>query len=267
LSLQHLNQDLQAAREIQRRSLPGRLPHLAGLDYCGDCQPAGLVGGDFFDFRGLPENGLVVSVGDVSGHRMGAAILINVIRAFLRCLSGCGSCEIAGMVEELNQVVCQVAPDDVHATLFLAHVDPRRRELRYVNAGHEPPLLLRKRTGRVQGLASTGTVLGLAGRTVYEQRTIGMDPGDMLVAFTDGVTEAADAQGREWGEDGVLSVLRRCQDARGSDSVAEILESARRFADPLMPADDRTAVVVRLADTAEHTMPEDAAMELAFAAA
>lgn len=157
--------------------------------------------------------------------------------------------------------------DDAYATLFLAHVDPPRRELRYVNAGHEPPLLLRKRTGRAQRLPSTGTVLGLTGRTVYEQRTIGMDPGDVLVAFTDGVTEAADAQGREWGEDGVLSVLRRCRDARGSESVAEILESARRFADPVMPADDRTAVVVRLADTAEHTMPEEEAMELAFGAA
>jgi phosphoserine phosphatase RsbU/P len=146
-------------------------------------------------------------------------------------------------------------------------VDPHRREVRYVSAGHEAPLLLRRRTGRVQRLASTGTLLGLTGRTVYEQRTIGVDPGDVLVAFTDGVTEALDAQGREWSESGVLNVLRRCEYARSSELVAEILQSAGRFADPVTPADDRTAVVVRFTDATERTLHEEAAMELAFVAA
>jgi len=267
LSLRRLTQDLQAAREIQSRFLPGRLPHIAGLDYCGDCQPAGEVGGDFFDFRRLPGNELAVSVGDVSGHGIGPAILMSGIQAFLRGLTGRGSGEIPGVVAELNRVVCQVAPDNIYVTLFYAHVDPQRREVRYVSAGHEPPLLLRKRNGRAQRLGSTGTVLGLTARTVFEQRTIGMDPGDLLVAFTDGVTEATDAEGREWSENGVLSVLRGCKDARSSELVAEILESAGRFADPMAPVDDRTAVAVRLTETADRTLQEDEAMELAFAAA
>ena len=267
MSFLHLNQDLQVAREIQSRFLPRRLPHIAGLDYGGDCQPAGEVGGDFFDFRRLPGNKLAVSVGDVSGHRIGAAILMSGIQALLRGFTGRGSGEMPGVVEELNRVVYQVAPGNIYATLFYAHVDPQRREVRYVSAGHEPPLLLRKRTGRADRLDSTGTVLGLTGRTVYEQRTIGIDPGDLLVAFTDGVTEATDAEGREWSENGVLSVLRRCRDARGSELVAEILESAGQFADPTATADDRTAVVVRLTDTAERTLQKEEPMELAFAAA
>ena len=267
LSFLRLNQDLQVAREIQSRFLHRRLPHIAGLDYCGDCQSAGEVGGDFFDFRRLPGNKLGVSVGDVSGHRIGAAILMSGIQALLRGFAGRGSGELPGVVEELNRMVYQVAPGNIYATLFHAHVDPQRREVRYVSAGHEPPLLLRKRTGRVDRLDSTGTVLGLTGRTVYEQRTIGMDPGDLLVAFTDGVTEATDAEGREWSENGVLSVLRRCRDARGSELVAEILESAGRFADPMATADDRTAVVVRLTDTAGRTLQGEEAMEPAFAAA
>ncbi|MBZ5617251.1 MAG: PP2C family protein-serine/threonine phosphatase [Acidobacteriia bacterium] len=257
---------MQTAREIQGRFLPGRLPHIAGLDYCGDCRPAGDVGGDFFDFRRMPGNELAVSVGDVSGHGIGAAILMSGIQAFLRGL-GRGSGEMPGVIEALNRVVCQVAPDNIYATLFYAHVDPERREVRYVSAGHEPPLLLRKRTGRAERLDSTGTVLGLTRRTVYEQRTMGMAPGDVLVAFTDGVTEAADAEGREWSENGVLSVLRRCQDARGSELVAEILESAGRFADPEAPTDDRTAVVVRLTGMAERPLQEEETMVLALAAA
>ena len=266
LSLRRLNEDMQTAREIQGRFLPGRLPHIAGLDYCGDCRPAGDVGGDFFDFRRMPGNELAVSVGDVSGHGIGAAILMSGIQAFLRGL-GRGSGEMPGVIEALNRVVCQVAPDNIYATLFYAHVDPERREVRYVSAGHEPPLLLRKRTGRAERLDSTGTVLGLTRRTVYEQRTMGMAPGDVLVAFTDGVTEAADAEGREWSENGVLSVLRRCQDARGSELVAEILESAGRFADPEAPTDDRTAVVVRLTGMAERPLQEEETMVLALAAA
>jgi sigma-B regulation protein RsbU (phosphoserine phosphatase) len=267
LSLRRLNQDLLAAREIQSRFLPGRLPHIAGLDYSGDCQPAGEVGGDFFDFRRPTGNELSVWVGDVSGHGFGAAILMSGIQSFLRGVTGRGSSEMPGVVEELNRSVCQVAPDNIYVTLFYAHVDPQRREVRYVNAGHEPPLLLRRRTGSAQRLDSTGTVLGLTGRAVYAQRTIRVDPGDVLVAFTDGVTEATDIEGQQWGENGVLNVLRRCKHARGSELVAEILESAGRFADPAAPADDRTAVVVRLTDPAERTSQGEEATELAFAAA
>jgi sigma-B regulation protein RsbU (phosphoserine phosphatase) len=243
------------------------LPYISGLDYGGDCQPAGGAGGDFFDLRRLPGNELAVSVGEVSGHGIDAAILLSVIQAFLRGLTGSGAVEVVKVIEQLNQVVCQVAPPGICATLFLAYVDPRRRELRYVSAGHEPPLLWRKRTGRVQRLTSAGTVLGLSGRTSYEQRTIGMDPGDILVAFTDGIAEATDGQGRVWGEDGILSVLRRCHDARSPELVAEILESARRFADSMTVADDRTAVVVRLAEPAKHPIQDEEAVELACAAA
>jgi sigma-B regulation protein RsbU (phosphoserine phosphatase) len=247
--------------------LPGRLPHVAGLDYSGDCQPAGEAAGDFFDFRRPIEKELFVWVGDVSGHGFGAAILMSGIQSFLRGVTSRGSSEMPGVVEELNRSVCQVAPDNIYVTLFYAHVDPQRREVRYVNAGHEPPLLLRRRTGSTQRLDSTGTVLGLTGRAVYEERTIRIDPGDVLVAFTDGVTEATDIEGQQWGENGVLNVLRRCKHARLSELVAEMLESAARFADPTAPADDRTAVVVRLTDSAERTSQGEEATELAFAAA
>ena len=267
LSLRRLNQDLGAAREIQSRFLPGPMPYVAGLDYGGECRSAGEVGGDFFNFHRLIGNALSVSVGDVSGHGIGAAILMAGIQAFLRGITGRGSSEMPCVVEELNRMVCQVAPDNIYVTLFYAHVDPQRREVRYVSAGHEPPLLSRQRTGSAQRLDSTGTVLGLTSRAVYQQRTIGMDPGDVLAAFTDGVTEAMDIEGREWGENGVLNVLRRCKQARGSELVAEILESAGQFADPAAMPDDRTAVVVRLTGPAEHASHEEDAMELAFAAA
>jgi phosphoserine phosphatase RsbU/P len=225
------------------------------------------VGRDFFDFFGLPGKELAVLVGDVLGQGIGAAVSMSGILAFQRGLTARGSGEIVCAVEELNRVVCQVIPNNIYATLFYAHVDAQRRELRYVNAGHEPPLLLRKRNGLAQRLDSTGTVLGLTGRAAYKQRTIGMDPGDVLVAFTDGVTEATDAGKLEWGEEGVSSTLRWCKDARASELVIEVLESAGRFADPVAPADDRTAIVVRLPDAGERTFPEEGARDLTLAAA
>src|ERR1035438_6007559 len=132
---------LRAAQAIRTRLPAVGLPHIPGLDYCGECRPASESGRDFFDFRKLPGNELAVSVGDVSGEGMGAAFLVSGIRAILNVLTLHVSGEIAGLVEELNRVACQAAPDNIYVTLFYAHVDPRRREVRYVNAGHEPALL------------------------------------------------------------------------------------------------------------------------------
>ncbi len=261
-----MDRDVSVVREIQNRFLPGRLPHIPSLDYFGDCHPEGDIGADFLNFRSLRGDELAFSVGDIAAHGVGAAILMSGVQAFLRGLTGSESGEIAAMVGELNRVVCQVIPDSICVTLFYAQVDPQRREIRYVNAGHEPPLLLRKLTGQVRRLESTGTVLGLTSRTVYRQRTVEMLPGDLLVAFTDGVSEAKNAEGRTWTEEGILSVLRRCRNEPAAHLVAEILESAERFADPMAPPDDRTAAAVRFID-AEELKLRDEAIELAFTAA
>jgi sigma-B regulation protein RsbU (phosphoserine phosphatase) len=263
----HIYEDLEAAREIQSRLLVCRQPHIEGLDYFGDCRPVAEIGGDFFDFLPLPAGGLAVTVGDVSGHGIGSAILMSGLRAFLRGLTARGCGEIAGVVEELNRALHQTSPDNFYATLFYAHFDPLRRQLHYVSAGHEPAMLLRKRTGCIHRLESTGTVLGLTDRSRFGRRTMSIEAGDVLVAYTDGITDATDAEGREWTEAGIRQVLECHPGARASDLVGLIMEEVDRFAGHSGPVDDRTVAAVRFTGMLERAIPEEDSIELAFAAA
>jgi sigma-B regulation protein RsbU (phosphoserine phosphatase) len=249
-------------------SLLGELSSLKGLDYYGECQPASQMGGDFFDFLPLEYHCLAVSVGDVSAHGAGAAIMVSGLRAFLRGLTAPAGGEITSVVEELNRAVCQASPDNFYATLFHAQVDPASHQIHYVSAGHEPALLIRNGTGVVQRLDSTGTVLGLTARSRYQQRVVTYAPGDTLVAFTDGIPDATDDKGHELGHQGIVRLVRNSGAVRAVDLVNRIMEEADRFASGGLPADDRTAVAIRFNDAARQAAKEEQdEVELAFAAA
>jgi sigma-B regulation protein RsbU (phosphoserine phosphatase) len=216
------------------------LPAVKGLDYYGECQPAGCVGGDFFDFVSLRDHGLAVSVGDVSGHSAGAAIMTSGLRTYLRGLTAFSGRELTTVVEELNRVVCETSQDNFYVTLFHAHVDPSGRQIHYVSAGHEPALLIDNGTGIVQRLDRTGTVLGLTARSRYEQRVVAFSPGDILVAFTDGIPDTTDDKGRELGHQGVVRLVRNSGCIRAVDLVNRIMEEANRFARDAQPSDGRS---------------------------
>jgi sigma-B regulation protein RsbU (phosphoserine phosphatase) len=268
--LARMREDLRTARDVQSRLFPCRLPRIQGLDYYGACRPAQDVGGDFYDFVALAPHALAVSVGDVSGHGLGAGIPMSGLQALLRGLTAQGRTHIGHIVRELNHAAWLASPDNFYATLFYAYLDPLRRELQYVSAGHESALLIRHRSkARVQRLESTGTVLGLSDRTVYGHRTLPLEPGDLLIAYTDGITDARNAEGREFGERGLLEVVERNPDARAGDLAGEIMEAVDSYASyavPAEPADDRTVVVVRFKGAAEDSVFDSAgAMVLAAA--
>jgi len=242
--------DLESARDLGSRFIPSELPRVDALDYHGECRPRDACGGNFYDFMVLPENRLAVSVGDVCGRGIGAAALMSGVQLCLRGLTALGSADIAGLVRELNRAICQTSPGNLYTTLFHAHLDPARRRLHYVNAGHEPALLIRPRAGRVHRLETTGTVLGLTDRVAFARRTLAVEPGDVLVAFTEGVTEAA-----------VRSAAELYPDARAADLVARILDAAG--ASP----EDQTVAVVRARGAAARILIEEEEAGLALAAA
>ncbi|MDR3698200.1 MAG: PP2C family protein-serine/threonine phosphatase [Candidatus Sulfopaludibacter sp.] len=223
--------ELEVVRDVQARFLPYRLPRIQGLDYCGDSRPAGKVGGDFFDFTQDGRGGLVVSVGEVSGQGIAAAILMSGIQSLLRGLSSALLFDPVKVVRDLNRTVYEVSPDNFFTTLFYARVDAAARQLQYVSAGHEPALLIRADGHTVQRLESTGAVLGLTPRVAYSCRTLAFEPGDMLIAFTDGIPDV-----------GIPDAIRRNPGARASDLVALIMEAADTVE---APADDHTVIVVR----------------------
>ncbi len=222
--------ELEVVRDVQARFLPYRLPRIQGLDYSGDSHPAGEVGGDFFDFTQGGRDSLVISVGEVSGQGIAAAILMSGIQSLLRGLSSALLCDLVRVVRDLNRTVYEVSPDNFFTTLFYARIDAAARRLQYVSAGHEPALLIRA-GGQAVRLESTGTVLGLTPRVNYSCRTLAFEPGDLLIAFTDGIPDV-----------GIPDLVRRNPGARASDLVALIMEAAGSVD---APADDHTVIVAR----------------------
>ena len=148
---ERLNRELEIAREVQEHLFPQRLPPVPGLDYCGHCRPAREVGGDYYDFLELPEGRLGIAIGDVSGKGVGAALMMASLEASLRGQASVGH-DLAELMKRVNSLVYQASSANRYATLFYAEYDPRSRQLSYVNAGHNPPVVLRKSCCGLPGL-------------------------------------------------------------------------------------------------------------------
>src|SRR5215831_6897843 len=159
---ERLNRELEIAREVQEHLFPQRLPAVPGLDYCGQCRPAREVGGDYYDFLELPDGKFGIAIGDVSGKGVGAALMMASLEASLRALASVVQ-DPADLMGRVNSLVYQASASNRYATLFYAQYHPAMRRLTYVNAGHNPPVVLRNNGGvcQVLRLETGGPVVGL----------------------------------------------------------------------------------------------------------
>jgi sigma-B regulation protein RsbU (phosphoserine phosphatase) len=233
------------------------------LDYHGECQHRSRIGGDFFDFIPLMGGRLFAAIGDFSAYGVGASVIASGLRSFMgRLVRDEGRTELDSVTQDLNSTIWGLS--DGYATLFCSHFDPIEQQLIYVSAGHEPALLIRN-NGRIRRLEAAGAPLGLSRRSTWRPRRVDLDPGDVLVAFTEGITDSVDAEGGELRDSGLLEVMRFHREAPASDLVRWILEAVDHF-DRSGKAQDRTVMVIRYlgaatADIGEHSM------ELALSAA
>ena len=260
--------DLTRAHDVQSRFYPSRLPHVQGLDYYGECQLAGDLGGDFFDFVPIANQALVASIGDISGTGISAAILMSGVQSILRGLTADGHGNISTIVQELNRAVYEISPDIFFPTLFYARIDPLLRRLQYVSAGHETALLVRQDGVRLQRLERTGTVLGLTNHTAYAHRTLTLDPGDVLIAFTDGIAEVVDDKGCQSCEASIVEAVRSHPGAGAGEVVGLVVDAVERFTGESGQSDDRTVIAVRYTGRAEKAKASfETSISAAFAAA
>jgi sigma-B regulation protein RsbU (phosphoserine phosphatase) len=243
---ERLNRELEIAREVQEHLFPQRLPSVPGLDYCGHCRPAREVGGDYYDFLPLPESRLGIAIGDVSGKGIGAALMMAALEASLRALASV-TADLAKLMTRINSLVYEASAASRYATLFYAEYDPRTHQLSYVNAGHNPPVVLRnsKEQCQVFRLETGGTVIGLLPET-YQQGSFLLEPGDVIVLFTDGVSESMNARDEEWGEHRLIEFAKTCHQLPASEVMTRILAAAEQFASGASQHDDMTLVVLRI---------------------
>jgi serine phosphatase RsbU (regulator of sigma subunit) len=238
-----LKNDLEIAREIQYAMLPQAAFDSPVFEAFGLTRPANTVGGDFYDVLPLPDGRVIVTLGDVAGKGSPAALLMALLLAMFRTLVDEGL-ESAALAERLNVQVSRHAPASRFITLFFAACDPATGRIVYVNAGHMPGLL-RRRDGTFDHLSGGGIALGMFAHSKYEAHETVIEPGETLVLYSDGVTEAENHKGQAFEESGLQRVVTNYAQSSPPDLARAILRVVEAHAQETYLADDLTVLAVR----------------------
>lgn len=241
-----LARELAQAAEIQQSLLPKSVPALPGLEVAAFSAPCRSVGGDHYDFYERAGGKLTLMVGDVSGKGMPAALLMSSLQARIQVLIE-EEIDLALLVTRLNRIISSNCPGNRFITFFICEVDPVSGNVTFVNAGHNPPLLIRG-GGDVERLSGGGIILGILGRAAYTQHTCKMNDGDILVIFTDGVTEAQKpGNEEEFGEDRMVEAIQSVRGGTVAAMIEHVKQSVAAFAGSVTATDDFTLVLARKA--------------------
>ena len=258
-----LERELSIAREIQKALLPKELPRLRGFKMDAYTLPSGMIGGDLYDVVQFADRSVALAVGDVSGKGTPGAILMATLYSTYRGLLRRGI-EPASLMRKLNNLLVERIDPESFATFFLALLDPRKRSLHYCNAGHNPPILVRQ-DGSYERLEEGGPVLGFLPELSYISAKAELKPGDVLVLYTDGVTEAANAEDELFGEERLISVVRRNRGLGPRRLRKKIIQEVVSFTGRKNLDDDLTLLIVKAASrpgNAARTVGEEESQEV-----
>jgi phosphoserine phosphatase RsbU/P len=235
--------ELEIAMQVQARLFPQRLPTMRTLDYAGACVQTRRVGGDYYDFLDLGQQRLGLVIGDIAGKGMPAALLMANLQANLRSQCATAVDEPERFLQTVNRLFYESTADNAYATFFYSEFDDRAGRLRYANCGHLPALVLRD-NGAVERLEATAAVLGLFDSWECRAAELQLFAGDLLAIYTDGITEAFNANDEEFGEGRLVEALQTHRTLAPGDLVAAIYDEVRRFS-PEEQRDDMTVIVAR----------------------
>jgi len=231
---------------IQRRMLPERAPCVCGLDIAAAYEPCFEIGGDMYDYFMVNDHTVALTIADVIGKGLPAAIMMSMFRGTIRAYSDGGyeRHSMEEIVRKLNRVACRECRDGEFITLFVGALDVRERTLRYCNCGHEPALL--RREGQVSELRTGGLVLGVLEEADYTIETVQLKENDLLLLYTDGLVDAMNFEQELWGKQRLLEVLKKSCRMSAHCVVRSILQYRRRFVGLANQMDDTSLVAVRV---------------------
>jgi sigma-B regulation protein RsbU (phosphoserine phosphatase) len=238
---EHQERELQQAREIQQSLLPKEIPQIPGFEIDGAWEPAREVGGDYFDVIRLSDNQLGICIADVVGKSVSAALLMANVQATVRAFAS-EAVSPATLCTRVNSVLCSTISAGKFVTLLYGVLDAKSRTFRYTNAGHLSPIFIRA-TGRAVELSDRGALLGVFPDWKYEDSQIELTPGDRLLLFTDGITEAGMEDGEEFGEQRLIASATENSTQSVQDLKQHLLTDAKKFCRSQLH-DDATLVVI-----------------------
>lgn len=230
---ERVKHETEVARDIYDRLDHLGLPRIPGLEFSGQCHRGGALGGDFFELLPHGDRELFFAIGNVAGNGSPGSLMLGSTTASIRALAGHGA-GLGDITVEINHLLWELSPENAYSSSFCAGIDSARGRLRYVNAGHEPALVFRRQSGRVERLESTGAVLGLTRRSAYRERIVCFEPGDVLLAYSSGVSETI-------APDQMMRLLRESGESSIQDFAARFL--------PAQGPQDCTVIAVRSTDS------------------
>ena len=242
--LERTEYEMETARGIQQSFLPESPPRIEGFELAALNLPARQVGGDFYDFIPVSEGKWGIIIADVSGKGVPAALFMALSRTLVRA-NVAASATAAQAMQRANHLISQEAKMGMFVTLFYAVLDPEKRRLQYVNAGHNPPFVIRKSLGGVILLRASGIAMGVMDDVSLEEREIELASSDVVVFYTDGITEAINAVGEQFGEKKLIETINKNADLPMKDLIARVKDDVFAFAQGQPQHDDFTLVLLK----------------------
>ena len=245
-----VERNLEIARDVQKASIPQQPPSIPGLSCETFYRPAQSIGGDYYDFLELDDRRWGIAIGDVSGKGIGAALVMASLQASVRAQALHPHVDPATLIDHVNRLVHESSPVHFFASLFYAEYEPTSRALTYVNAGQNPPFVIRCRDGesRVFRLQPGAAPVGLFVDSVYTSMSFQLEDGDILVACTDGIIEAENGEGESWGQQRLESLFASCQRQTPKQALQQIVNEISVFTAGEPQKDDITLVVIQVQD-------------------
>lgn len=243
-----LESELELAQKVQKAMLPRSVPVIPRMEIAAYSRPAQIVGGDYFDFSRFANGSYSLSIGDIAGHGVSASLLMASLQTALSSLIPTQTSPVE-VIERINHLFCHNIHFTTFASLFLSSFDPQTYQLTYSNAGHNPPLLIRKvgdEAVTMTALNPTGPAIGLIEGAPYTAGVLTLKPGDLLLFYTDGVVETASPQAEFFGLSGLERVLRQSYDLPRLDVVNAVVKELTDFARSDQFADDTTIIACRI---------------------
>ncbi len=248
-----INEQLRIAAEVQTHLFPQLKPSIPGMDYYAVCQPAKIIGGDYFDYLELWPGKLSLAVGDISGKGISAALLMANLQGLLRSNGPLHPDRLDRLAHVLNQSMGESNNGNRFASLFYGVFDSATCRLEYFNAGHCPPFLVRD--GQAQRLNPTGPLLGAFEESAYRQEAIDLQNGDLLVVFTDGLTEAERPDLNQFGEERMEALIVAKRQLPVEDLASMILQAVSEYTGEVTQRDDQTLLIARVKPSQTRPVP------------
>jgi serine phosphatase RsbU (regulator of sigma subunit) len=246
LEKEKIRREYEIAAQVQEKLFPQDSPAIEGLDYFGVCKPAEAVGGDYFDYFKIKKEEIAFAIGDIAGHGLSSALLMAGLVGYVRSSATIYSDKLDEFMEKINRLMCNSTDGSKFATFFYSIYNENEKSLKFVNAGHNPPLLYRKSTNTFTELKTNGFIIGAMPDFKYKEDIISLREKDVLVFYTDGITEAFNLKDELYGTERMKNIVCDNLNLDAKGICNKILSSVKTYSEGKEQADDMTLLIIKI---------------------